>query len=68
VKKYAFSALLAMALACVAHAEGQQGSRHPVPDGGSTAALLGASVILLGLAQRKIARAEKIVDPLLLER
>jgi hypothetical protein len=31
---------------------------HPVPDGGSTVALLSFSIVLLGLSQRKIARAE----------
>ena len=37
------------------YALGQNGLPHPVPDGGSTAALLGLSVALLVFAQRKVA-------------
>ena len=40
------------------NAQGQYENAHPVPDGGSTVALLGFSVVLLALSQRKIARAE----------
>ena len=37
------------------YALGQNGLPHPVPDGGSTAALLGLSVALVVFAQRKFA-------------
>ena len=40
------------------NAQGQYENAHPVPDGGSTVALLGFSVVLLALSQRKIARPE----------
>ena len=63
------AALLALALASSANANGNyqnnnsihnngNGQPHSVPDGGSTAALLGLSFALLVLSQRKIARSE----------
>jgi hypothetical protein len=63
---YALSALLAIGVAGIAifgHsaiAQNQQGNQeeqsgiYSVPDAGSTAALLGLSVALVGLAQRKL--------------
>jgi VPDSG-CTERM motif len=58
MRKYVLSALLAMALACNANAKDKEGPTYSVPDGGSTAALLGLSVALLVLAQRKFAIAK----------
>jgi VPDSG-CTERM motif len=40
------------------YALGQNGLPHPVPDGGSTAGLLGLSAVLVVLAQRKFAIAK----------
>ena len=68
MKKYIFSTLLAMTLACGAYAGNDNGNNgngnngngnngngqtHSVPDTGSTAALLGLSVALAVFAKRK---------------
>jgi hypothetical protein len=59
MKKYILSTLLAMALACTANAKDKDkdkdGDPNSVPDGGTTAALLGLSTVLVVLAQRKFA-------------
>ena len=61
MRKYVFYALLAIALACTANAKdkdkdkGKDGTIYSVPDAGPTVALLGLSVALVVLAQRKFA-------------
>ena len=72
MKKYIFSTLLALTLACGAYADNNNGNNgngnnnngngnngnnngqtHSVPDAGSTAALLGLSLAVVGLTRRK---------------
>jgi VPDSG-CTERM motif len=67
MKKYIFSTLLALTLACGAYAGNGNGNNgngngnngngngqtHSVPDAGSTAALLGLSLAVVGLTRRK---------------
>jgi hypothetical protein len=61
MKKYIFSTLLALTLACGAYADNNgngnngngNGQTHSVPDAGSTAALLGLSLAVVGLTRRK---------------
>ena len=59
MKKYIFSTLLALTLACGAYAGNGNGNgngngqTHSVPDAGSTAALLGLSLAVVGLTRRK---------------
>jgi hypothetical protein len=70
MKKYALSIILAMGVTCVANAQDSQGQNNNsqgqngpihVPDGGSTAALLGLSAAAIVLAHRrsKISLAER---------
>jgi len=69
MRKYALSRSWLWHWACGAYAgqndqgqngnnQGQNGGPYNVPDGGSTAALLGLSVALVVLAQRKFAIAK----------
>jgi VPDSG-CTERM motif len=64
MKKYVLATLMAMALACSAHAvtdnndngrPGNPGHVNKVPDTGSTAALLGLAVALMVLGRRTFA-------------